>query len=72
MKDKLELVCSECGLHEFDAFNVREAGNVIKEGWIWIGTDLFINSKCCATTEFPGVEYVVGGDCSEALNCLGE
>ena len=67
MKDKLELVCSECGLHEFDAFYVREAGHMIKEGWTWMDTYLFMNLKCCATAEFPSVEYVVGGDRTKAL-----
>jgi hypothetical protein len=67
-----KLVRREYGLHEFDAFNVREAGHMVKVGWIGVGADLLMNLEGCLTVELPSVEYVGGSDCSKSLKSFGQ
>ena len=67
----MKLVRRECGLHEFDAFNVWVAEHVVKVGWILMGADLLMDLERCSTVKFPSVEYVGGGNCSEALKNFG-
>ena len=63
----MKLVRRKRGLHEFDAFNVREAGHMVKVRWIWMGADLLVDLEGCSTVKLPSVEYVGSGNCSEAL-----
>ena len=35
---------------------------MVKEGWRRLGGDFLADLKGCATSGFPGVEYIVGGD----------
>jgi hypothetical protein len=73
LQNEVELVRRECGLHEFDVFNVGEAGHVmVKVGWIWMGADLLMDLEGCSTVKLPRVEYVGGGNGSDALKSFGQ
>ena len=49
-----------------------EAGNVVKVGWIGMGTYLLVNLKSCPAVELPSVEYVCGGNGSKSLESFGQ
>ena len=62
----------ESGLHEFGAFNMGEAGHVVKVGWIEVSTYLLMNSEGCPAAKLPSVEYVCGGNGSKSLESFGQ
>ena len=66
------MIRHESGLHEFDAFNMGEAGHVVKVGWIGMGTYLLMNLKGCPAAKLPSVEYVCGGNGSKSLESFGQ
>jgi len=37
-----------------------------------MGADLLMDLEGCSTAKLPGVEYVGGGNCSEALKSFGQ
>ena len=66
-----ELVRCECGLHEFDAFDVWEAGHMVEVGWIWMSAYLLVDLEGCSAAKFPGVEDIRGGNGAKALQSFG-
>ena len=62
----------ESGLHEFDVFNMGEAGHVVKVGWIEMSTYLLMNLKGCSAAKLASVEYVCGGNGYKSLKSLGQ
>ena len=54
VEDDLELAFSESRLHEFDAVNVWQVGNVVKERWCGPSGDFLIDLEGCPAAEFPG------------------
>ena len=67
-----ELVLRECGLHEFDAFDMWKAGHMVKVGWIGMGAYLLVDLEGCPAAKFPGVEYVCGGNGAKSLQSFGQ
>ena len=61
----------ESGLNEFDAFNMGEAGHVVKVGWFGMGTYLLMNLYGCPAAKLLSVEYVCGGNGSKSLESFG-
>ena len=59
------------GLHEVDAFNMWEAGHVVKVGWIRVGTYLLMDLEGCPAAKLSSVEYVCGGNGSKSLQSFG-
>ena len=66
------MLCRESGLHEFDAFDMGEAGHVVKVRWIGVSTDLLMNLKGCPAANFLSVEDECGGNGSKSLDSLGQ
>ena len=72
LQDECKLLCRESGLHEFDAFDMGEAGHVVKVGWIGVSTALLMNLKGCPAAKLPSVEDECGGNGSKTLEGLGQ
>ena len=70
--DECKLLCREIGFHEFDAFDMGEAGHVFKVGWIGISTDFLMDLKGCPAAELPSVEDECGGNGSKSLESLSQ
>ena len=51
---------------------MREAGHVVKVGWIGMSTDLLMNLEGCPVAEFPSVEYICGSNGTKSLKILGQ
>ena len=66
------LIRGECGLHEFDAFNMEEVGHVVKVGWTGVGTYLLMDLEGCLVAKLPSVEYECGGNGFKSLKSLGQ
>ena len=53
-------------------FDMWKAGHMVKVGWIWMGTYLFVDLEGCPAAKFPGVEYICGGNGCKALQSFGQ
>ena len=51
---------------------MREAGHLVKVGWIGVGEYLLMDLEGCPTAKLPSVEYVGGGDFSKSLKSFGQ
>ena len=49
-----------------------KAGLMVKVRWIWMGTYLLVDLEGCPAAEFPGIEYICGGNGSKALQSFGQ
>ena len=72
MQDECKLLFRESGFHEFDAFDMGEAGHVVKVGWIGMSTYLLMDLKGCTAAKLPSIEYVCGGNGYKSLESFGQ
>ena len=66
------MLCREGGLHEFNVFDMGEAGHVVKVGWIGMSTNSLMYLKGCPTAKFPSIEDKGGSNGSKTLEGLGQ
>ena len=55
VEDDEELAFSKSRLHEFDAVNVWQARDVVKERWCGPTAYFLMDLEGCSAAEFPGV-----------------
>ena len=55
VEDDLELVLIEGWFHLLNAVDVRQPGDMVKEGWCRPGGDFLVDLEGCATADFPGI-----------------
>jgi len=72
VEDDLELIIGESGFHEFDAVDVWQARDVVKERWCGPAADFLMYLEGCSAAEFPGIQYECSGDGTIAFEGFGE
>jgi hypothetical protein len=72
LENDLELVLSESRSHVLNAVFVGRSRDMVEEGWCGPVDDFLVNLEDCATADFLGVEYIVGGDGTVIFECLDE
>ena len=72
VEDDLKLVIDESGFHEFDAVDVWQARDVVKERWCGPAADFLMYLEGCSAAEFPGIQYECSGDGTIAFEGFGE
>ena len=68
----LELIICEGGFHKFDAVDVWQARDVVKERWGGPAAYFLMYLEGCSAAEFPGIQYECSGDGTIAFESLGE
>ena len=72
VEDDLELSFSKRRLHAFDAVDVWQAGNVVKERWRGPAADFLVDLEGGSVAELPGSEHKGGGNDTEVLEGFDE
>jgi hypothetical protein len=62
VEDDMELVLVKGWFHVLNAVDVEQPGDMVKEGWRRPGGNFLVDLEGCATSYFPGIEYIAGGD----------
>ena len=66
------MIICESGFHKFDAVDVWQARDVVKERWCGPAADFLMYLEGCSAVEFPGTQFECSGDGTIAFEGLGE